>query len=73
MTYEELLIEYNDLTIIESDLSKVDGLKGLYINGCIAIERKLSNTDKSCILAEEIGHHLTTALLITESKNIKLE
>lgn len=61
MTYEELSLQYEHLTILETDLSHVDGLKGLYVDECIAIEKDLSYIEKSCILAEEIGHYLTSS------------
>lgn len=35
-------------------------LKGLYIDGNIAIRQDLSLTEKTCVLAEELGHHYTT-------------
>lgn len=44
----------------EMDLSEVSGLSGLYFNGNIAIEKKLTQTQKTCVLAEELGHHYTT-------------
>lgn len=61
MTYEELLLQYHHLTILETDLSKVRGLKGLCYDDCIAIEKTLDFTEKGCILAEEIGHYLTSS------------
>lgn len=61
MTYEDLQRTYEDVFVVEADLGSVEGLKGLYIDGCIAIEKSLTNTEKSCILAEEIGHHLTSS------------
>lgn len=60
MTYEEMQILHDDLNIVEMDLSEVSGLKGLYINGHIAINVKMSDTEKACILAEELGHHYTS-------------
>jgi hypothetical protein len=36
------------------------GLKGIYKNGRIIIHDKLTNTEKACILAEELGHHYTS-------------
>ena len=60
MTYEELQIQNSDLNIREMDLSEVIGLKGLYINGNIAIKQDMSTTEKACVLAEELGHHYTT-------------
>lgn len=60
MTYEEMQILHDDLNIIEMDLSEVSGLKGLYVNGHIAINVKMSDIEKACVLAEELGHHYTT-------------
>ena len=60
MTYEEMQILHDDLNIVEMDLSEVSGLKGLYINGHIAIDAKMSDTEKACVLAEELGHHYTS-------------
>ena len=60
MNYEELQIQNADLNMKEMDLSEVPGLKGLYYNGNIAIEKKLTQTQKACVLAEELGHHFTT-------------
>lgn len=69
MTYDDLQIKYeNELSILEMDLSKVKGLKGLYVDGCIAIEKTLTEREKGCILAEEIGHHLTSAGNILDQK-----
>ena len=42
------------------DLSEVEGMKGLYYDGNIAIHKSLTAVEKSCILAEELGHHYTT-------------
>ena len=60
MNYEELQIQNADLNMKEMDLSEVSGLSGLYYNGNIAIEKKLTQTQKTCVLAEELGHHYTT-------------
>lgn len=70
MTYEDLQIQYNSLNIIELDLSKIQGLKGLYIDGNIAIDRRLSSNEKVCILAEELGHHYTAVGNILDQSNI---
>lgn len=42
------------------DLSGISGLKGLYVQNNIAIEKKMNQTEKLCILAEELGHHETS-------------
>lgn len=60
MTYEEMQILHDDLNIVEMDLSEVSGLKGLYVNGRIAINVKMSDIEKACVLAEALGHHYTT-------------
>lgn len=37
-----------------------DRIKGLYCNGNIALSKKLEPNEKTCVLAEELGHHHTT-------------
>ena len=69
MTYEELKTKHKDLNIVEMDLSEVKGLKGLYFDGNIALERKMSQTEKSCVLAEELGHYYTTSGNILDQTN----
>lgn len=70
MTYEELKTKHKDLNIVEMDLSEVKGLKGLYFDGNIALERKMSQTEKSCVLAEELGHYYTTSGNILDQTDI---
>lgn len=60
MTYEELQIQHEDLNIVEMDLSGVNGLKGLYVDGNIAVVENIPEKEKACILAEELGHYYTT-------------
>ncbi len=60
MTYEELQIQHEHLNIIEMDLSGVNGLKGLYVDGNIAVDENIPEKEKACILAEELGHYYTT-------------
>ncbi|MBX7356381.1 ImmA/IrrE family metallo-endopeptidase [Clostridium chauvoei] len=58
MTYEELLTEAleNDIDIVEFSL-KGQG-KGYYCDNIIIIDSNIhTNTEKKCILAEELGHH----------------
>lgn len=71
MTYEEMQKSHTDLNIVEMDLSEIFGLKGLYYAGNIAIEKNLSSTEKSCVLAEELGHHYTTYGNIMDQKDIQ--
>ena len=35
-------------------------IRGLYCDGIVAIRKDMTTTEKSCILAEELGHHHTT-------------
>ena len=38
-----------------------DNIKGLYVDGTIALNQKIETTnEKTCILAEELGHHETS-------------
>lgn len=67
-SYEKLLQKASDedVTVYESfdlngDSDPAEPLNGLYIDGNIALDKSLSTTaEKSCILAEELGHHFTT-------------
>lgn len=70
MTYEELQIHHNNVPVVEMDLSQVDGLKGLYYNGRIAIKENMSEIEKACVLAEELGHHYTTAGNILDQSSV---
>ena len=69
MNYEELQIQNHTLHIHEMNLSDVDGLKGLYLNGNIAIEKNMTSIEKACVLAEELGHHYTTVGDILDQNN----
>ncbi len=60
MTYDELQGKYPSINIIEMDLSDIRDLKGLCIGDNIAIEKSMMPAEKSCILAEELGHYHTT-------------
>lgn len=70
MNYEELQIHYNNVPVVEMDLSQVDGLKGLYYNGRIAIKQNMPETEKACVLAEELGHHYTTVGNILDQSSV---
>lgn len=71
MTYEELQMENENLNIQELDLSGVSDLRGLYIDGNIAIHKDLTETEKACVLAEELGHHHTSTGNILDLKDIR--
>ena len=60
MTYEKLQHEHKSVNILETDLSEVKGLKGLYVDNNIALEKNMTSIEKACVLAEELGHYYTT-------------
>lgn len=70
MNYENMLIRYDNLNVVEMDLSDVQGLKGLCYNDNIAIEKTLSQAEKSCVLAEELGHYYTSVGNILDQTDI---
>ncbi|MCY8186553.1 ImmA/IrrE family metallo-endopeptidase [Bacillus spizizenii] len=70
MSYENLLIESEDTVIVfEKKLSR--RIKGLYSDGIVWINKKLSNTEKREVLAEELGHHFTTAGQILDQSTVQ--
>lgn len=63
MTYEELQDHaYMDgIDVIERRF-KSNNIKGLYCNGVVAVNRDIeTQKEKSCVLAEEIGHDHTSS------------
>lgn len=73
--YEELLTETttNNLIVKEKDLQ---GCDGLIKENRIAIRTDLTNTQKSCVLAEELGHYhmnVSNILDLTDPNNVKQE
>ena len=48
-----------------------ESLKGIYIDGNIAINTSVNNTaEKACVLAEELGHHHTSVGNIIDMENV---
>lgn len=48
-----------------------ESLKGIYIDGNIAINTSVNNTvEKACVLAEELGHHHTSVGDIIDMENV---
>ena len=75
MNYEDLLNEYagEDLIIKEKPLQSSNGR---IFNNRIAIRHNMSTVDKTCTLAEELGHYFTTTGDIidqTDTSNRKQE
>lgn len=65
-----------NIDVIEDYKFSSERLKGLYSDNVIALSENLSNKEKNCILAEEMGHHYTTAgniINLKDIKNIKAE
>lgn len=60
MTYEELLKEADSLGLIVKE-KPLQGTDGRILNRRIAIRKDIeTQTEKSCVLAEEIGHYATS-------------
>lgn len=70
MAFEAMISKFPHLKVKE--VSKMPkGLGGLYVEGTIILDRHRSLYEKHCILAEEIGHHLTSHGDITNLKDFK--
>ncbi|MEV2909282.1 hypothetical protein ABNF65_11700 [Paenibacillus larvae] len=64
MLYEKLLME-TGIKVFEVIMPI--GVKGLYSDGIAWINKNIeTNTEKACVLVEEIGHEQTTAGDITD-------
>lgn len=48
-----------------------DKIKGLYCDKVIGINKNLDASEKSCILAEELGHHYTTTGNILDQSKVE--
>lgn len=59
LTYEELLLEADNNKLVTKE-KNLPVSKGRIKGRRIAIDRKLTTTEKACVLAEELGHHYTT-------------
>ncbi len=55
--YEQLLAEYDDDLIIREEPMISHGL---YCDGCVWINESLPTAKKTSVLAEEIGHYMTS-------------
>ena len=77
-TFEHLQEKANkeNVEILEKQFSS-DRIKGLYSDGIIALNKHLNTTtEKTCVLAEELGHHYTSSgdiLDLSVVKNRKQE
>jgi type II secretory pathway component PulC len=69
--YEELLREAEREGVEVISWSLKGNTKGAYYNGVIALGKNITTTaEKTCVLAEELGHHYTTAGNILDQKVI---
>jgi len=67
MTYEDLVAKYEgEIEITEHSMIN----KGLYGDNVVWIRKDLTDTEKKCILAEEIGHCRLTVGDITDQHDI---
>lgn len=61
MTYEELLKEADSMGLIVKE-KPLKGTDGRILNRRIAIRKDIpTQTEKLCVLAEELGHHYTSS------------
>ncbi len=70
MCYESMLAKVDTIIQVKEKPLKY-GLKGVYKNGKIIIDDKLTRTEKACILAEELGHHYTSTGNIIDQSVIR--
>ncbi len=70
MTYEDLMIESekHDLIIKEKNLP---GYKGRIYKNRIAVRGNIPSAEKSCVLAEELGHYYTTVGDILDQSSVE--
>ena len=67
--YEKLLCQATKEEIEVIDLPLQGKTKGLYCDGVIALNKNISTTsEKTCILAEELGHYYTSCGNIIDQK-----
>jgi hypothetical protein len=69
-TYEKMLIDAsnNGFEIVEKNF-KSDA-KGLCKGRKIGIRKDMSDTEKACVLAEELGHYYTSVGNILDQNNV---
>lgn len=73
-TFEELQDEAckDGIDVIENYPFTSDRIDGLYIDRTIALSKSLTTcAEKSCVLAEELGHHYTASGDIIDQSNIE--
>lgn len=71
MTYEELIMspDADGIEIVDRKFNS-ERIRGLYCDGTIAVNSSITtDAEKSCILAEELGHYHTSFGHIIDLKN----
>lgn len=72
MSYESLLCEAQLAGVEVYEKPLVGELKGLYIDGIVWINKDLGESiEKTCILAEEMGHHNTSFGNILDQRDVR--
>lgn len=69
MTYEELLQESLEQNLIVKEMD-LPGYKGRIYKNRVAIRKNMTTAEKSCVLAEELGHHHTTVGNILDQTDV---
>ncbi len=70
---EKLLEDIYSENIEICDFNFTDNLKGLYVDGIIAVDTSIDYDERTCILAEELGHHYTTYGNILDPNDPEIE
>jgi hypothetical protein len=75
LTYDDLLATCEGVVKIkETDFSKcifLKGVKGLYVDGNVAINSNIKlDNEKTCVLIEELGHYYTSIGNILDKSDI---
>ena len=70
MDYTDLLIEADANHLITKE-KPLRANKGRIKGNRIAIQKELSETEKKCVLAEELGHHYTSSGNILDQSNVE--
>ena len=70
MNLEKLILssDAEGVDIIDRQFNS-ERIKGLYCDGTVALNNMLSDTEKICVLAEELGHYHTTVGDIIDLNN----
>lgn len=69
-TYDDLLIEADNNNLITKE-KPLRGNKGRIKGNRIAIKKDLTETEKKCVLAEELGHHYTAVGDILDQSTVE--